>query len=288
MKKVYSGVLLAGVLCTATAFAAGRLEPYEDSAPLDDVKQADVRINLGLARIELQAGENDVLIDVSGEYDPRESQPELRVDRRGDRAVVRFDNRNENKYKHHNRRGADVESEDHFQVRLSPKPLTDLELDVGLGKCDLNLDKLRVGRLELDAGLSEVDVSMDSPNSERASRVTLKSGLGEVKTHQIGYLRFDRLHVEGGLGDVELDLRGFEGDGTVDLNVGLGSCRITVPKDVDVRVFYDSNFMSSIDLDGFKRVSKNEYESEGFGSAKSTLEIDASVGMGNLTITRRR
>lgn len=287
MKMIRSGALVAGVLFAGVALGAGRLEPYEDSAPLDGAKEAEVQINLGLAKLELRAGDSKTLIEIHGEYDPEESDPQLRIDRRGDRAVINFDNREHRRNRHRNR-DSDFESEDKFWITLSPKPLIDLDINVGLGKCVIDLDKLRIENLELDSGLSETDVSLDSPNPEGARRVTLKSGLGELKTNQLGYLRFQRLRVEGGLGDVELDLRGFEGDGIVDLNVGLGSCRLTVPMDVDVRIYYESNFLSSIDLDGFDKVAKNEYESEGFGKSKSTLEIDASVGMGNLTITRRR
>ncbi|MFH0881526.1 MAG: LiaF domain-containing protein [bacterium] len=288
MKRFRAGVLLAGILFTGAVLAAGPLESYEKSAPLEDTKESDVRINLGLARIDLLAGDKDELISISGEYNPVDSDPRLQVDRRGDRTVVTFKNQNDRRSYRHGNRNRDFKNEDRYRIRLSTIPLTDLSVDVGFGEYELNLDRLRLDNIELNSGFSEMRVSLDSPNKERASRVSIKSGLGELKTDHFGFLYFDRLKVEGGLGDLKLDLRGFEGDGVVDLNIGLGSCHITVPEDVDVRIYYSGNFLSSIDLNGFNKVSRTEYESKGFGNSKSTLEIDASVGMGNLTVERRR
>jgi predicted membrane protein len=288
MERFRAGLLLAGILSTGVALAAGPLESYDKREPLEDTKKSDIRIDLGLARLDLLAGEKDDLIHVSGEYDPMDSDPKLQVDRRGDRTVVTFKNQNDRRSNRRKNRDRDFDSEDRYRIELSPIPLTDLSVDVGFGNCNLNLDQLRLDNIELNAGFSEMSVNLDSPNPERASRVSIKSGIGELKTDHFGFLRFDRLKIEGGMGDLKLDLRGFDGNGVVDLNVGLGSCSVTVPEDVDVRIYYDGNFLSSIDLDGFNKVSRTEYESDGYGQSKSTLEIDASVGMGNLRVERRR
>lgn len=260
-----------------------KTESYSDSTPLGDAETAELQLELGLAKLDLKAGESKTLIDINGRFLPDRSDPRLEVDRDGTKAYIFFTNDLRESYRDKNK----IKDEEYYDVRLSDVPVYDIDLDIGLGDCAIDLDKLKIERLKFQAGLAESYVSMDTPNPIRARRVEIEAGLGELEALGIGNLRFDLLQVESGLGDVELDLRGFEGKGEVELSIGLGSCKVILPKSVGARVYYDDSFLSSSSFKGFDEVRNGVYETENFDSAESTLEIEASVGMGHLRITRR-
>jgi len=274
-------------LTVVVAYGSGRTEEYDETEPLEGAEEIEFELELGFAEISLRAGDAGDLFRISGTYDPEYSDPQVSVIRRGKSAFVSFDNNNRNNSRDFNK-FKDSEINDYYEIRLSPKPKTSLDMSLGLGECDINLDKLQIDELKLESGLSEVTVGLERANEIRAKRVSLETGLGELKSYNLGFLRFDRLNVESGLGDVDLDLRGFEGEAYVSLSIGLGSCDLTVPKDAGVRVYYKDNFMSSIELDGFDKRTSDTYQTDNWDSAKSHIEIDASIGMGSLNVFRRR
>lgn len=277
-------LVLALLLVATSAFAKEKTEPYSDSAKLEGAKRAELQIDLGLAELDMKAGESKTLIDISGRYVPKRSRPRLEVDREGDVAYIMFTNDLRTNSDTNNRKSKDNE---YYDVRISDKPIYSMNLDVGLGSCTMNLDKLTVERFVFNAGLADAYLQMETPNTVRANRVELETGLGELQAIGMGNLRFELLKIESGLGDVELDLRGYEGRGEVEMSIGLGSCKMILPKEIGARIYYDDNFLSSSDFDGFEEVRNGVYETENYDTAESLLDIDASVGMGHLTITRR-
>ncbi len=171
-----------------------------------------------------------------------------------------------------------------FRVEISPVPEIELNCEVGMGDNTLDLSGLNISELNVETGMSDTEVIVEQENKKRVKRIVIENGMGALRSDHLGNLIFDELDVETGMGEMTLDLRGFKGEGFVDVEVGMGSCTIYISRDVGVKLFYDKNFMSSVDFDDFEKVSRRSYKSENYDSKTSFLEIDAEVGMGSIDI----
>jgi len=278
-KKATLAIVLIMILGAMLVYAKDRLT-FAHVEMLENAQFVELQMELSLAETTVKAGNNDTLIDFSGEYDKDRDEPTMKVDRDNDGSIyVLIESDDSSISLSHN----DLDASE-LTVKLSPIPEYAIRCDVGLGDNYLDLTGLKIKQLDLDAGLAETELVLDQANELTAERVDIDCGLGSIDSDHLGYLHFERLTVDAGMGEVNLDLRGFEGEGTVDISVGMGSCDIIVPRGVGVRVYSDGGFMSSIDLEDMDKVSKNVWESDGFETADNTLEIDLSVGMGSVDL----
>jgi predicted membrane protein len=84
-----------------------------------------------------------------------------------------------------------------------------------------------------------------------------------------------------------LDFSGdFKHRAYVNIDVGLGSMTILIPKDVGVQIKSESSFLSSVDIDedDFEEIEDDLYESDNFGQAERELVFDIEVGLGSVEI----
>ncbi len=98
---------------------------------------------------------------------------------------------------------------------------------------------------------------------------------------------FDRLSFDGGVGDFTLDFSGeFEHRAYVEIDIGLGSLTILVPKDAGVQIKSESSFLSSFSIDerDFNEVEDDLFESDNFGKSKKELIFDIEVGLGSVEV----
>lgn len=276
-------LLLSAVSIAVAKDREPRIENFSESKPLDGVKSAEIRVELGLAEFTLKAGASKTLAQFDAIYDARYTKPSFDYERDGDRAFVLIETKDVKKWKHKDEDRQEAE----YRVYLSPEPEIDLKCEVGLGDNELDLTGLKMNRVDLESGLAETDIIVAKPNSIRTKEIEIESGLGELNTDHLGNLRFDRLSLEGGLGSSNLDLRGFEGEGEVVIAVGMGDCTLILPESVGVRLIHEESFMSSVDTRGFVKVDDDRYESQDYDSKESHLLIELEVGMGSVDIEWR-
>ncbi len=249
---------------------------FDQSEPLNGVEEVEVYIEMGLAEFEVRPMDGDQLVRVTGSYAEAWGEPRLEVDRRGDFAEVRFIADDIKEDELHD--DMDVA----FVMEINRGVLLDLNMELGLGENTVDLSGMRVQELNLESGLSETTILLNEANPVRCEEASIESGLGELVTENLGLLRFDSLEIEGGLGEVELDLRGFEGEGTVDMSIGLGSGIVIIPANLGVALEYEDSFLSDVNLDRFERQRKGSYHSEGYDQAEHHVALELSVGLGSL------
>lgn len=112
--------------------------------------------------------------------------------------------------------------------------------------------------LKVDAGASSIQGDL--------SRVTLK-----------------RLELDSGASDIDLKI-GAKSDTTgVQIDVGMSSVTLSVPKTSGVSLRIDSG-MSSKDTSGLREVSKGYFESDNYSTATHKVDIRGNIGMSNLDL----
>ncbi len=281
MKKTMSRIsivlLLLGFSLTDAAWG-GDYETRTFSESKGDIQFAEIQVEMGLAEITLAAGSGDDLASLKAYYDPEYTEPILDVERDGDKAYVRIETKDRKK-----RRGFGSKNvDDEYDILLNTETVLQIRAEFGVCESELDLTNLQIERLEIETGVAETKVVLSAPNSLRAQEVKLAAGVSEVETEYLGYLRFDRLSYDGGVGSGVLDFRGFEGEAEVEISVGVGDVEVLLPHDVGVRIYYKKSFLAGVDMDDFDEVRKDVYESEGYDSKSNHIEIDLNVGLGEV------
>jgi hypothetical protein len=148
-----------------------------------------------------------------------------------------------------------------WNIRLGSTIPIDLAFKTGAGETDMDLTGTMVRSLTVDSG---------------ASSTKVKASPGAMTS----------LDVNAGVGEVVLDLSG-DWKHSADINVdgGVGSIRLTVPRDVGV-VVAAKRGIGSISASGFTR-DGNTYRNASAGRTAVTLNISLNVGVGSVSITQR-
>jgi hypothetical protein len=102
-------------------------------------------------------------------------------------------------------------------------------------------------------------------------------------------LNFQKLKFSGGVGSYTLDFSGkLQQKAYADVEVGLGSIVVYVPKNTPARVITDESWFSSVDVDDcFEKTRKGTYETDGFGQSDRSLTIKIGSGLGSIKIRCR-
>jgi DUF4097 and DUF4098 domain-containing protein YvlB len=167
-------------------------------------------------------------------------------------------------------------------------PLT-IDVELGAGKGDLDVSGLKIKELHISTGASSVNLRCEVPNPISADEIEIESGVSKFTAQNLSNINFRKLRFSGGVGSYKLDFGGtLRQSGNVNIEVGLGSVVVTVPKQIAARLEYDDNWLSSFDLDDdFSQRRGDTYETEDFGRASERLTIRLDSGLGSVKVRRR-
>ena len=99
----------------------------------------------------------------------------------------------------------------------------------------------------------------------------------------LGALALTSLEVNGGAGDVTIDLTGdWRNDLDAGIEAGLGNIFLTLPRDVGVRLEVDAG-IGAVDAGGLTR-DGNTYINDAYGVSHVTLRIHINGGVGNINV----
>lgn len=166
-----------------------------------------------------------------------------------------------------------------LDLTLGNRVPLDLDLKFGAVRANVELGGLRIRELHVATGASETDLSIGSLNPERCSRIDFEVGAAEFTASGLGNLNCDRIRMSGGVGDVTLDFNGaWRIDSSVDIDMGLGSLTLRVPRGLGVSVKKTGVLASFDSQEMIKR--GNMFYSENWDRATNrvTFSIDAALG----------
>ncbi len=166
-----------------------------------------------------------------------------------------------------------------LDVALGPQvPLT-LDLKFGAAQANVELGGLRVSGLKISTGASETKLNVSELNPINCSEMKLEVGAAAFTATRLGNLNCSRVNVSGGVGDVTLDFNGaWRVDTYVDVDMGLGSLTLRVPRGLGVSV-RKKGVLASFDSQQLVKRGDTFY-SENWENAgnRVTFDIDAALG----------
>lgn len=166
-----------------------------------------------------------------------------------------------------------------LDLALSPEIPLSLVLELGAVQADVDLGGLALRRVTYRTGASETQLRFSQPNPVACEELEMEAGAAAFHVQEIANANCARVSFNGGLGDVSLDFGGsWRRSLTGDVNVGIGSLSLRLPRDVGVSVQLN-RFLASFDAAGFEKRG-NTYYSANFNSARYrlTLSVNASIG----------
>jgi hypothetical protein len=179
-----------------------------------------------------------------------------------------------------NIRGRNLKS-GHLQLRLGPTVPLDLILRFGATEADLELGGLRIHSARISTGASKTNLRVSQPNPDVCRFIELEVGAAQFSATGLANLHAERLELSGGVGEVVLDFTGdWRTDMTADINMGLGTLTLRVPRGVGVRVHKEGLF-AGFDSQGLVKRG-DVYFSEDWEGAEHKLNVNLDAALGSI------
>jgi hypothetical protein len=233
-----------------------------------------VRVEYAAGRFEVRAGEEGRLYRVYLRYDENNLQPEVSYE--NGRLSIDVEGRSGRV-----RGGAEGAR---LRLLLPRSVPTDLRLEFGAVRADMDLGGIPLTGLRLATGASESMIRVSEPNRSTIERVQMEVGAARFEARQLGNLNASRIDVEAAVGDVTLDFSGeWRSDARVSVSMGLGALSLHFPSEVGVRV-EKSGFLAPFNPQGLERRG-DVWFSPGFEDARRKLTVELEATLGSIDLT---
>ncbi|MGD0590580.1 MAG: LiaF domain-containing protein [Bacteroidota bacterium] len=285
--KLFRLILLFGTACTVVLCAYARQTNHREFSRTHE-KEVRVILDISFASITIERGESDKIAVV--DYDEEESNMQ--------KLYISYDISHESgtlhiKLKESTHFWGDDEGSkghrNHLDIKLGDTVPISFEIELGAGKGEIDLTDLQVKEFNISTGASSVTMKCGKPNPISADDISIESGVSKFTAMDLGNLNFHNLKFSGGVGSYKLDFDGkFRQSAEVQIEIGLGSINVYVPKSIPAKLVYDDNWLSSFSLDDdFEKTRKGVYETADFQDSSKRLTIRMEAGLGSVRIHRK-
>ncbi len=272
-------ILALGLM--AFEVSADRIETVNESFDTDGAKRIEIEADFGAGTLEIKPADMAEVAKFDVEYDSRKIRYFADYSTRGERGLLEFKSKMRKSFNH-----GDIDND--WVVTLSNRYPTEMSLDIGACEAEIDLGGIPLTDLSLDIGAASGFIDFSKKNPERMEELNIEIGASSVELVNLGNANFEYMEFECGAASCKLDFRGdFEGQSEVSVEVGVGSAKIILPKDIEVRILTDSDsWFSSVDFhnDDLDEVRNGQFETENYRKSKDRMIIRLEVGMGSVDV----
>ncbi len=283
MKKVILIVLsLVFLFSIATASISKKVV---EKVAIKDAEKIHLNGELGAGEFRIKPQNMDEALVAEITYMPKKIKYWVDSKIRRDNCFIELGTERKNK------RSIDSD-ENKWDIILSTKYPIKINLDIGACESEFEFGGIPVEELRLDVGAADAIILFSDKNPVRLKEIDIDIGASSLEMENIGNANFDSFNFDGGAGSFNLDFLGeYKGVSYIDIDIGLGSADIVLPKNVPVQIQTDgSNWLSSIDIHNnrLNEIEDDLYESDDFATADNKIILKISVGFGSVDIRFRR
>ena len=264
---------------------AGRAERVEEILSEDGIKELEIEIDFAAGTIQIEPDDMNEAAKLDIFYSPRYVDYETELTVRNGRARM-FLGSDIRKHRWDN---DDFENE--WNLTLSTKYQTSLNLDVGACEARFDFSGIPLVDLQIDVGAADLEIEFNEPNPERMREFNVDCGASSLNIIGLANARAEMMDFNIGAGSCEIDLRGkIEGEVEIDIDVGVGSMEVTISRDVAVMIRGDDNWFSSLEFHGLNldEVRNGIWVSDDFDDADDRIVFTVDIAMGSVEINARR
>lgn len=206
--------------------------PVEALPGTEEALRLDLDLSAGSFRIE--PGPPGEPLKVEAEYDSGRFALEQRYDEEANIYRIRFGLRG-GWFGFF--RGSVEAGDSKLRILVPPDRPIALSGEVGMGESRFELGGLWITDVNLDLGVGEHRLVVSEPLRAPLERFAIDASVGETELGWLGNASPARVELSHSVGEMSVDLRGaWQRDAVVDVDVGIGECRVKVPDDVHVKV----------------------------------------------------
>lgn len=280
MKKILIFSLVLIIILAGVTIAA-RWEKVTKAVEAEGAEKLIIDADLGAGEFTLRSADIDEIAIINIEYDSRKIDYEIDYNVKRSTGYLTFDSEC--------RRSKNIDTDDNFwEIIVSSKYNTEINFDIGACEAEFDFGGIALEYLEIDVGAADGTIEFSKPNPVRLSEINIDAGASSIKMISMGNANFEELNFSGGVGSFDIDLRGeYNGESRVDIEIGLGSAEIIVPKGLPVRIETEGgNWLSSIEFhnEDLDEIDDDLFESPDFDDAEDRLVISVEVGLGSVDI----
>lgn len=246
-------------------------------------KDLDISISYGLGELTIGSSNKKDIIEGSITYDSHRIIPIVKIESVSSSGVLMIKtkkNHNKDSYRYKLR-----DFDNAMEFYFPPQIKTNLFLDFGVGDAEIDLTNISITKLNLNCGLSDVELEINKRNDVICESVSIENGLGNLSVSGLGNLAAKKIDINIGLGSADIDFRGDRiYDADINVDVGLGSLDMILPKKANIKIYVDSSFLSSVDIYGLKQKKNKLWVSHNWDSRYPTITMAVNVGIGSVDI----
>ena len=180
---------------------------------------------------------------------------------------------------------------DNYKInfQLPTKIATDMNLNFGLGKVDLDFSGIRISSLVMDCGLSDVTLVCKKPNIISCDNIKISTGISDFNSIGLGNFNSSKYTFDVGMGSAEIDMSGsVNNNTTVKIEVSVGSLELKLPFNTNINLSINQNMLSSVNVKDLVSTGEGKYESKGYQKRWSSMNIEISVGIGSVDVSTEK
>ncbi len=280
------------VCCFTTGFIYFGGYKFHKDVQLSNEKEVKVTLESGFGTVIVSRGNTSTVFDADIDVDKNLDFSDCIEYSKRERVGFLNVNTNENvrglpEGRKHGFHISGLESST-WDMRFTDAIPLSFDVELGLGRGQLDLTGLTVKDLTISAGASSFNLKFDKPNKGVIDDLSIESGVSKFKGENLCNANFNHLKFEGGVGSYSLDFGGkLDREVDVDIEVGLGTLTVTVPDHIGAKIIYEKNFIAHIDLaDDFSQQGDNTYFSSNFDNARGKINMKIEAGLGSVKIRR--
>jgi hypothetical protein len=279
MKFICFSVVTSIVLVAGPALARERMnidETYHITGP-----RLTLVIDVDGGKVHIKRSEFETDCHVWLEYYPEKSNADVQFNERTNELEISVDHENWSIMK----KGND-ENFVEVIVELPTAPEIDLNANIKAGEVKLLLGGIHLRNFELRNLAGEVSVDFDQPNKSELETLDVDCKVGELTMSHLGNANFSEADINGGVGEVKIDFLGAKiRRAMVHIDLDIGETRITLPKDVGVKMKVSKFlFLSNVSYPNWFDKKGKYYFSRNYRESKESLYLTISSGIGELGI----
>jgi hypothetical protein len=284
MKKTLFVYPLLVVAVAATA-RAGRLEHESRQIDAKGAKKLEIKLEFAAGKLSINPEDIPQAAALDMDYDSRRVSYEIDYDVSKETGHLYI----ESEHRSH----TNIDTDDNkLDLRLSTHFPMSLEMDIGACDAQIDLGGIPLEYFDVEVGAASGEIDFSKPNPQRLKELNIDAGASSLDMHTIGNANFELFTFSGGAGSFDLDFRGdYQGESRIDIDVGLGSADIVLPRDVPIRVETEGdNWLSSVDFhhDDLEEIDDGIFESPDFEKAETRIVLTLDVGLGAVDLFWKR
>jgi hypothetical protein len=182
--------------------------------------------------------------------------------------------------------GHDAKETADVLIELPADVSIDVRARIKAGEIDVDFGGLSLKALDFTTWAGEVVIDFSEPNKIPLEDLSIDTKIGETDIVRLGNARFRRADVNGGIGEMKIDLDGaLLPESKADIDLDIGETQISLPRSTGVKLNVSKFlFLSDVQVPYDFRQSGRYYYSENYDRAQQILDLNISPGLGELRI----